>query len=112
MHIISKLVVLFSFSVLVAANPSLAKTPDGKTPAEESICSAFQELKGPAFGLCNAYCEALDCGHPEQRANEKACDKINKNFERLTGFKIPDDLEYDEYGEAMDNCSIESEEPR
>lgn len=36
----------------------IAQTPDGTTPAEETICDG---LEGAAFGLCNAYCEAKDC---------------------------------------------------
>ena len=40
------------------AGALLGQTPDGQTPATETAC----ELEsGAAFGLCNAYCEAMDC---------------------------------------------------
>lgn len=57
---------------------SLAKTPDGAPPAEETVCSALQ---GAAFGLCNAYCEAQDCDvHPRP-----SCAQLLANFRRITG---------------------------
>jgi len=44
---------LWSFAVT-----SDAQTPDETTPAEETVCDLYE---GAAFGLCNAYCEAMDC---------------------------------------------------
>ncbi len=48
-------------------------TPDGETPAEEIVCDG---LSGAAFGLCNAYCEAMDCESAEAKASQNACDTI------------------------------------
>lgn len=49
---------------------ALAKTPDGRTPAEETVCDG--EV-GAAYGLCNAYCEAMDCDDPNHRASDQGC---------------------------------------
>ena len=57
-------------------------TPDGQTPSEETVCDG---LSGGAFGLCNAYCEAMDCDNedPGHDADQKACDAIAlKLFEK------------------------------
>lgn len=63
--------------------PALASTPDGETPAEESICS---EETGALKGLCNAYCEAMDCNLNEGvHASAKACGKVLDNYRRKSG---------------------------
>ena len=56
----------FSVYVLIAlllfALPVSAQTPDGQTPAEETVCDALMEAgvtKG-LYGLCVAFCEAQD----------------------------------------------------
>jgi len=68
------LVLSFGFS-------AYAQTPDEMTPAEETVCDG---LEGAAYGLCNAYCEAMDCnGAPE--ASAKACDKVLQNFINQAG---------------------------
>ena len=42
------------------------------------------DLDGAAYGLCNAYCEAMDCdGEPQ--ASEKACEKVLVNYVKITG---------------------------
>lgn len=61
----------------------LKKTPDGQTPAEEDVCDVYRG-EGPAFGLCNAFCEAQDCDAPG-RKNDTACLQLRDNFARLTG---------------------------
>jgi len=66
-----------SFFLLFAA-ASLAKTPDGSTPSEETVCSGLQ---GAAFGLCNAYCEAQDCDVHAR----PSCERLLANFRRITG---------------------------
>ena len=48
-------------SVMVSA-PLLAQTPDGETPAEETVCDPLKAdgvTKG-LYGLCVAFCEAQD----------------------------------------------------
>jgi hypothetical protein len=57
-------------------------TPDGQTPAEEDVCDG---LSGAAFGLCNAYCEATDCGDGVNYASFKACASLQKNWKKKTG---------------------------
>ena len=44
--------------LLLAATAAIAQTPDWMTPAVETICD---NESGAAYGLCNAYCEAMDC---------------------------------------------------
>ncbi len=81
-----KRIVCISFSaglfIVVSFGSSvLAKTPDGQTPAQESVCSS---LTGAAFGLCNAYCEAQDCDvHPRP-----SCQQLRRNFAKVTGSPI------------------------
>ncbi len=42
--------------------PAIAQTPDGETPANEGVCDELQQDSTPGlYGLCVAYCEALDC---------------------------------------------------
>ncbi len=62
-----------------------AQTPDGQTPAVETVCDGES---GAAFGLCNAYCEAMDCDNlPE--ASQIACDRVRSQFKKLTGKDLP-----------------------
>ncbi|HEX2645195.1 MAG TPA: hypothetical protein VHU81_19510 [Thermoanaerobaculia bacterium] len=64
-------------------------TPDGQTPAIETICDG---QTGAAHGLCNAYCEAMDCDSDAPQASEKACNKVGDNFTRITGQRPPCDV--------------------
>ncbi len=55
------LLVILSVGLLTAA-PVHAQTPDGETPAEETVCDALKAdgiTKG-LYGLCVAFCEAQD----------------------------------------------------
>ena len=75
------------FCVLVsAAGNGFAKTPDGKPPSVETICD---NEHGAAFGLCNAYCEAMDCTDPNQHASDQGCASVKANFEKKTGRPLP-----------------------
>ena len=53
---------LLSFvAVAIIMSPSaLAQTPDGETPASESVCDVLLKGTPGLFGLCVAYCEAQD----------------------------------------------------
>ena len=55
----------FSGPVCVAlamfALPAAAQTPDGMTPAEETICDPLADATPGLYGLCVAMCEAQDC---------------------------------------------------
>lgn len=69
---------LAALAIVFAAGSVSAKTPDGKPPSEETVCSG---LSGAAFGLCNAYCEAHDCDvHPRP-----SCAVLRRLFEKVTG---------------------------
>jgi hypothetical protein len=61
---------------------SYSQTPDGMTPAEEDSCGG---LKGSAFGLCNAFCEAKDCDSIDPMDWNNSCFKLLDNYEKKTG---------------------------
>jgi hypothetical protein len=63
-----------------------AQTPDGITPADEDICDSES---GAAYGLCNAYCEAMDCDYELTSAAEMACLKVRDRFVQQTGRDVP-----------------------
>ena len=77
---------ILALALLVFAIPVVAKTPDGQTPSQETICDSYS---GAAFGLCNAYCEAMDCESPAPHASATACSKVGSHFQRLTGADLP-----------------------
>jgi hypothetical protein len=72
--------------LLAFAIPAVAKTPDGQTPSQETICDSYS---GAAFGLCNTYCEAMDCESPEPHASATACSRVGDHFRRITGSDLP-----------------------
>ena len=74
------------FSVLMLAGSVFGKTPDGKPPSQETVCDMEQ---GAAFGLCNAYCEAMDCTDPNQHASDTGCEQVKANFFKHTGRTLP-----------------------
>ena len=54
---------------------ALAEMP--RTP-----CSKYH---GASYGLCNAYCEAMECGTAIQHATEVACAKVEEKFLQIEG---------------------------
>jgi hypothetical protein len=48
--------------------------------ANESVCDELG-LEGLAWGLCNAYCEALDCDSPDPKASPRACEQLEARLE-------------------------------
>jgi hypothetical protein len=72
-------------ALLLLTIPAMAKTPDGETPAEETVCDIYE---GDAFGLCNAYCEAMDCDYESPNASPQACAAVARNFLRATGEEL------------------------
>jgi hypothetical protein len=48
-------------------------TPDGTTPSQEDVCDA---VEGAAYGLCTAYCEAMDCESDQPNASDTACESV------------------------------------
>jgi hypothetical protein len=61
-------------------------TPDWMTPHQETICDSES---GAAFGLCNAYCEAMDCDSANPQASATACTKVKDKFTNITGRPLP-----------------------
>ena len=59
----------------------------GQAVAEEGdICDG---QVGAAYGLCNAYCNAMECNSPEPQASDKACSRVSFLFEQITGTPPP-----------------------
>jgi hypothetical protein len=52
----------------------------------EDVCA---NETGAAYGLCTAYCEAMDCDGAEPNANETACGRVHDNFVDRTGYDPP-----------------------
>lgn len=78
---------LFAFLLLcTGAGAALASTPDGQTPAEETVCNGET---GAAYGLCNAYCEAMDCESDNPSASATACSRVRTKFQNITGRDLP-----------------------
>lgn len=72
---------LFGVLALVMVSSVSANTSDGMTPAVENVCD---ELIGDAaWGLCNAYCEAMDCDSDDPQASQNACDAVSRRFEEV-----------------------------
>ena len=75
------------FLTALAATLALMSATAG-TPAlaqgmsDDSAC-VIAGLFGEEFGLCNAYCEAMDCDGANPQASIKACEKVKANFEAI-----------------------------
>jgi hypothetical protein len=55
----------------------------------EISCEAA-DLPPGAFGLCEAYCEALACDGPDPRGSERACSRLARDFaRRANGAPLP-----------------------
>jgi hypothetical protein len=79
---ISRRVTICAAVALMMLIGTYAETPDGKPPSAESVCDGLQ---GSAFGLCNSYCEALDCDSNNPEASQNACERVLANFDTATG---------------------------
>jgi len=44
---------------------------------QANVCDG---LTGAAYGLCNAYCNAMKCGTDQQNASDNACGKVRNDF--------------------------------
>ena len=66
---------------LALAGPAAAQTPDGETPADEVFCST--NFDGPLNGLCNAFCEAMDCDSLDAKASLHACLQLEDMIQPL-----------------------------
>ena len=65
--------------LVLAPAPASAQTADG-------VCNS---QTGAAYGLCTAYCEAMDCDSTAPSASPTACSKVYGNFQRLTNQAPP-----------------------
>lgn len=90
---------------------AFAQTPDGQTPADELVCEEA-ELGGALKGLCNAYCEAMDCD-TDPYANLNACESVHEKFLRKSdGIELPcvmlpgEDTDGDGIPDDLDNCAF------
>ena len=61
---------------------AIAKTPDGQTPAIETVCNEYKDDVPGLYGLCNAICEAQDLDEFDKDPTE---DVLNGNFEKRGG---------------------------
>ena len=107
MKIVITLATVAAGTMFISA-PAFAQTTDGQTPAVEAACDGLQ---GKAFGLCNAYCEAIDCDDPASLDfGGAACDRILDRYIALTGDSLPICIDEDEDGvsNSEDNCSTVS----
>jgi hypothetical protein len=78
------------------------------TPAEEQVCDG---LSGARWGLCNAYCEAMDCDADAPHAAQNACDRVLLQYVEKSAGVVPPclsepsaDRDGDEVGDELDNC--------
>ena len=82
----SRRVTICAAVALMTLIGTYAETPDGEPPSVENICDGQE---GSAFGLCNSYCEALDCDSDTPQASQKACEKVLVNFDKASGATMP-----------------------
>lgn len=84
--IVRLLLCLMIGSIVSLSNSAPAQTPDGETPAQEDVCSG--EV-GAAYGLCNAYREAMDCDGEYPQASDAACQRVFDQFVKIAGVAPP-----------------------
>ena len=73
---LTSLKTIMAFGMLAVSIPVMAQ-------------DACEGQVGSAFGLCNAYCEAMDCDSDDPQASDKACARVLDNFLKVTGSEIP-----------------------
>ena len=73
-------------SIVLLSPPSYAQTADGQTPAEEHVCDGNT---GALWGLCVAYCEAMDCDYAFPHASDTACDHVLANYLKKSNGVLP-----------------------
>lgn len=83
--------------VLLGVNsPAYAQTPDGMPPANERICDPLKSggVTRSLYGLCVAYCEALDCDLqqvPPGNVTPQCKAPTSKILQRYNAHKSPTD---------------------
>ena len=79
------LTISFVATVLFTGGPLWAQTGDGQVPAIEDVCDGDPF----SFGLCNAYCEALDCDSDTPIGSPRACDRVLNNYMKKSNGEPP-----------------------
>jgi len=74
-------IILVALMLILIPSTAGAQTPDGQTPAQETVCDQYT---GRTYGICNAYYEAMDCDNPTTQASAQACANLKVKFEALT----------------------------
>ncbi|WP_083928402.1 FG-GAP repeat domain-containing protein [Marinobacterium rhizophilum] len=78
--LVAKGISCFLFLGLTFAHPSVGAPPSALSSRTEAVCDVDQGTS--RYGLCNAYCEALDCDSEAPTASAKACDRILSSYTR------------------------------
>jgi len=76
-------------ALCIPLSAAAKKTPDGQTPADETVCNALLDgTHGMLYGECVAFCEAQDCD--QQDVYTRSCQRLLRNFMRKSdGVVIP-----------------------
>jgi hypothetical protein len=111
MKTLSVTLVMSIAAILLMSSAGYAQTPDGLTPANENVCDDVV-LGGSLKGLCNAYCEAMDCDE-DANADIKACGAVHGKFLAKSGGIEPPcvvppvpDTDGDGIPDDVDNCAF------
>jgi hypothetical protein len=77
----NNIITFFLFALLsFVTQLTVAGTPDGKTPATETVCDELKVETPGLYGLCVAYCEAQDLN---EAGNEKpSMDSLLKAYNK------------------------------
>ena len=60
-------------AVFLMGGQAVAEPADREPWDQEDVCAAEE---GAAYGLCNAYCEAMDCDSDYPQASKTACKRV------------------------------------
>lgn len=83
-----RLILIAATFTLICSVPATAQTPDGLTPAVETVCDDLIGYTPGLYGLCVAYCEAHDADDlPELDVPNR---NILRNYEMLRGDSGPE----------------------
>lgn len=76
---------IFNLIFVLAVALSFVLVLNSNARSQTSACDGES---GAAYGLCNAYCEAMDCDGAPQ-ASQTACDKVESKYTNITGMTMP-----------------------
>ena len=77
-------VLFVAASVMAFSGQLSAKTPDGETPATETVCNTYKGIPG-AYGHCVAICEAQDL---DEFYKNPSSDQLEDNFVNKSGSSL------------------------